>query len=46
MSWQKEVDGLELRRRLALEHGGPEAVKQQQATTLHSIVGDCIIYDL
>lgn len=31
MSWQKEVDGLELRRRLALEHGGPEAVKQQQA---------------
>ena len=31
MSWQKEVDGIELRRRLALEHGGPEAVKQQHA---------------
>ncbi len=31
MSWQKEVDGIELRRRLALEHGGPQAVKQQHA---------------
>ena len=31
MSWQKEVEGIELRRKLALEHGGPEAVKQQHA---------------
>ena len=29
MSWKPEVDGIEQRRRLAAEHGGPEAVAKQ-----------------
>ena len=29
MSWQPEVDGIQRRRELALEHGGPEAVSRQ-----------------
>jgi acetyl-CoA carboxylase carboxyltransferase component len=29
MNWKREVEGIEARRRLAAEHGGPEAVERQ-----------------
>jgi acetyl-CoA carboxylase carboxyltransferase component len=31
MSWEKEVEGIQQRRKLALEQGGPEAVARQHA---------------
>jgi acetyl-CoA carboxylase carboxyltransferase component len=31
MSWEKEVAGIQQRRKLALEHGGPEAVARQHS---------------